>query len=179
MATPKALQMTPQSILTRPYERVLIPEEEGGYSAYIPEFEGCFAQGETAEEALSMLHETAIAWLEAELEEGKAIPEPWNSQQFNGKLLLRLPKSLHRDLARQAEREMVSLNQYVVHKLAASAREDQLVNRLSDLLASRAWISITTSVAPNYVLERAKPVSIPMDFEYARITSTAEVVGGR
>jgi antitoxin HicB len=126
METPKALQATPQEILKLPYERVLIPEEEGGFSAYISEFEGCVAQGETADEALTALQNTAVVWLEAELEAGKEIPEPWNLQEFSGKLLLRLPKSLHQQLARMADKERVSLNQYLVSRLSATNREDVL-----------------------------------------------------
>jgi antitoxin HicB len=41
------------------------------------------------------------------------IPLPNNSIEYSGKLLLRMPKSLHRDLARQAEAEAISLNQYI------------------------------------------------------------------
>jgi antitoxin HicB len=40
-------------------------------------------------------------------------------ENFPGKFLVRMTRSLHRDLARRAEREGVSLNQFVVSKLAA------------------------------------------------------------
>lgn len=135
METHKAIT---QTILKQPYERVLIPEEEGGFSAYIPEFEGCIAQGETADEALTALHDTAISWLEAELEAGKDIPEPWNLQEFSGKLLLRLPKSLHQQLARLANKEGVSLNQYLVSKLSTISREDSLLAALERRL-NEVW----------------------------------------
>lgn len=128
------ISLDPKEILKMPYERVLIPEEEGGFSAYIAEFEGCFAQGDSADEALAALHETALAWLQAELDDQKDIPAPWNIKEFSGKMLLRLPKGLHREVARFADREGVSLNQYVMQKLAASVREDQVVNKLSELL---------------------------------------------
>jgi len=139
METPKALPLTPQQILSRPYERVLIPEEEGGFSAYIAEFEGCMAQGETADEALNRLYETAIVWIEAELEEGKEIPEPWNLQQFSGKFLLRLPKSLHQQVAKLADKEGVSLNQYLVSKIAATTREDSLLAALEQRIKEH-WL---------------------------------------
>lgn len=110
--------ITPTDMMQRPYERVLIPEAEGGYSAYISEFEGCIAEGETPEEALKNLEATAIGWIEAEIEASRDIPSAWNDQVYSGKLLLRLPKSLHRQLAREAEKEGISLNQYVIYKLA-------------------------------------------------------------
>lgn len=37
---------------------------------------------------------------------------------YSGKLLLRMPKSLHRRLAEEADRENVSLNQYIVSLLS-------------------------------------------------------------
>ena len=39
-------------------------------------------------------------------------------QEFSGKILLRLPKSLHKELAKAAKKEDVSLNQYALYKLA-------------------------------------------------------------
>jgi len=38
--------------------------------------------------------------------------------EYNGKILVRVPKSLHRDLLAQAKNEGVSLNQFIVYKLA-------------------------------------------------------------
>lgn len=39
-------------------------------------------------------------------------------KEYSGKLLLRIPKDLHRDLVEAAQRNGVSLNQYAVYKLA-------------------------------------------------------------
>ena len=72
-------------IMRRPYERVLIPEAEGGYSAYISEFEGCFAEGESADEALNNLESTALAWIEAEQDAGRTIPDARNQMEYSGK----------------------------------------------------------------------------------------------
>lgn len=129
---------TPQEILKLPYERILIPEDEGGYSAYISEFDGCAADGETADEALSNLNESALAWVSAEQEAGRSIPEAWNLQEFSGKVLLRLPKSLHTQLARHASKDGVSLNQYVVCKLSEGATQDKIASMVSGLFQNRA-----------------------------------------
>ncbi len=55
-------------------------------------------------------------WLEIALEDGKKIPKPENLElhYFSGKFTLRLPKSLHRELALEAEEQGVSLNQYIL-----------------------------------------------------------------
>lgn len=39
-------------------------------------------------------------------------------REYSGKLLLRIPKELHRELARAAKENGVSLNQYALYKLA-------------------------------------------------------------
>ena len=39
-------------------------------------------------------------------------------EDYSGRLVLRIPRSLHRDLKRKAAAEGVSLNQYMLYKLA-------------------------------------------------------------
>ena len=39
-------------------------------------------------------------------------------EEYSGKLVLRIPRSLHRELKKAAEVEGVSLNQYMLYKLA-------------------------------------------------------------
>jgi len=43
---------------------------------------------------------------------------------YSGKVNLRMPRSLHRDLARRAEKEGVSLNQFMVVALARAVGEE-------------------------------------------------------
>jgi predicted RNase H-like HicB family nuclease len=109
---------TPEAYLKEPYSRILIPNEEGGYSAEVLEFPGCFAEGNTADEAMRNLEEAAVAWIEAALDHGQEIPEPYMNQGYGGKIALRLPKSLHRQAVRLAQRDSVSLNQFLVSAIA-------------------------------------------------------------
>ena len=44
-------------------------------------------------------------------------------EDFNGKILVRVPKSLHAALSHEAEQEGVSLNQLIVSKLSAQLRD--------------------------------------------------------
>ena len=39
-------------------------------------------------------------------------------REFSGKISLRLPRSLHKNLAQEAESEGISLNQFILYKLA-------------------------------------------------------------
>jgi predicted HicB family RNase H-like nuclease len=49
---------------------------------------------------------------------GDVIPKP--ARQMSGKLTLRMPRSLHESVAEAAERDGVSINQWIVTKLANS-----------------------------------------------------------
>lgn len=64
-----------REILTKTYSRVLIPYE-GGVSAKMLEFPGCFAEGNTPDEAFKNLESAAFSWVLACLETGQEIPEP-------------------------------------------------------------------------------------------------------
>jgi antitoxin HicB len=90
--------------------------EEGEYVITFPDLIGCMSGGKTIEEALKNAEESKRLWMEVTLERGGEIPEP--AANYSGRLVLRMPKSLHRDLAMRARREHVSLNQYLITKLA-------------------------------------------------------------
>lgn len=121
--------------LTMPYSRVLVPQPDGGFFAEVLEFPGCYAEGETADEALSNLNEAMEGWIEAARGMGQ-IPPPFALQGYSGKIVLRLPKSQHRDAARRARMEGVSLNQYLVTAIAARLGADDLADRVADRLAT-------------------------------------------
>jgi predicted HicB family RNase H-like nuclease len=53
-------------------------------------------------------------------ESGEDLPEPLHRRSYSGKLVVRLPKYLHRQLAIEAAEEDVSLNQLISTKLAAT-----------------------------------------------------------
>ena len=52
-------------------------------------------------------------WIEIGLEEGQPIPEPFTAEAYSGKFVVRVPRSLHRQLVEAAKQEGVSLNAYV------------------------------------------------------------------
>lgn len=124
----------PEDFLKLPYARVFVPNEDGSYSSEILEFPGCFAEGETAAEAMENLERAAESWLEACFEQGLEIPEPFGNQDFSGKIALRLPRSLHRQASRMAERDGVSLNQFLLSAIAARVgAEDMYAHMLEKL----------------------------------------------
>jgi len=130
----------PEDFLKEPYSRVLIPDEESGtYTALILEFPGCIAQGDTPQEAYEHLEDAAKDWIEAALDLKQEIPSPSQSLSFGGKVLLRLPKSLHRQSALIAEKEGVSLNQFIVSALAEKVGAFSLYNNLANKLDQRMF----------------------------------------
>jgi antitoxin HicB len=140
MTTAVTRTKAPEKYLKLPYSRVLIPDEEGGYSAEILEFPGCYSDGDTAEEALANIEEAARNWIEATLEAGRPIPPPSTEYEYAGKVALRLPVSLHRQAVRLAERDRVSLNAWLVAAVAARAGAEDLYGRMAERI-EHSWIS--------------------------------------
>ncbi|MDD4860294.1 MAG: type II toxin-antitoxin system HicB family antitoxin [Dehalococcoidales bacterium] len=100
------------------YPVTLIPDETGGYAVEIEDLPGCISQGETVEEAVKMIEEARCLWLEVAHEEGVNIPLPHCDEKYSGKFFIRAPKSLHRKLDEMADKEGVSLNQFLVATLS-------------------------------------------------------------
>lgn len=90
------------------------------FIARIPELPGCLSHGESPDEAFEMIEESKEAWLEAALMSNIKIFEP-SDKEYSGKFVVRVPKSLHKQLVEKAKLEGVSLNQYVNTKLASSS----------------------------------------------------------
>ncbi len=104
-----------------PYNYIVQPitDESGSYFyARVLELDGCQSTGDTFEEAYENLKEAMKGWIEAKLEGGFEVPLPVGYDNFSGKFVVRIPKSLHYKLAVEAEQEGVSLNQYALYKLS-------------------------------------------------------------
>jgi predicted RNase H-like HicB family nuclease len=148
------MTMTPADYLKRPYARVLRPEADGSFSAEILEFPGCFAAGDTGSEALQNLENVAESWILGVLAKKEPIPEPSQEREaFSGKLVLRLARSLHKKAAFTAEREGVSLNQFIsscvaeaVGLSAGRARENQQAIREATALLDAITTKVSYSV---------------------------------
>lgn len=96
-----------------------LAEQEGGwYFARIPDLPGCMSEGKTPDEAVKNVEAARALWLEDALDSGVVIPLPSEQRKYSGKFVVRLPESLHGRLAQGAEREGVSLNQFVLALLA-------------------------------------------------------------
>lgn len=104
-----------------PYNYIVQPitDESGSYFyARVLELDGCQSTGETFEEAYENLREAMEGWIETKLEGGFEVPLPVGYDDFSGKFVVRIPKSLHYRLTIEAKQEGVSLNQYALYKLS-------------------------------------------------------------
>ena len=104
-----------------PYTAVIRPlsEDEGkGYLVEFPEIPGCYGDGATPEEAVIDAEVALQSWIDTAKEFGDPIPVP--KANFSGQWRLRIPKSLHAELAHRAKYEGVSLNMLVTTILAES-----------------------------------------------------------
>lgn len=105
-------------------------KEVNRWFARYPELSGCEADGATREEALAHTDDLKTVWFEMALERNATIPEPESEPTYSGKFVVRISKTLHERVARIAERDGVSLNQWVVTAIAAWAGADNFVEKM-------------------------------------------------
>ncbi len=95
--------------------------EDKGFIAEVPDLPGCAAWGANEAEASRAAKHAIAAWLKAARAAGRDIPKPTVAEpvaQYSGKFLVRVPRSLHARLAREAQQQGVNLNQWAANKLA-------------------------------------------------------------
>lgn len=99
--------------------RPLTIEEGGGFLISFPELPGCMSDGETVEEATINGRDVFACYVSALIDMGREVPAPNSNADVSGKFLVRVPKTLHAQLANRCKREGVSLNTLVVSYMAA------------------------------------------------------------
>lgn len=110
------MQRPIEEYLTLPYTIEVYRDDsdgEVGYVARVAELPGCMTQADNFAELEEMIQDAMRAWIETAIENGQSIPEPQAPDEYSGKFVVRIPKSLHRQLAERASREGVSLNALV------------------------------------------------------------------
>jgi predicted RNase H-like HicB family nuclease len=140
--------------LSREYPVTLHPDPDGGYVAEVHDLPGCISQGDTRDEALAMIDDAREAWIRSAHVHGDPVPLPSADATYSGKILLRMPRSLHRRLAELAAREGVSLNHEVVSLLSERAATPALARDPDDVPES---VPPRKSVRRTPRASRAKP----------------------
>lgn len=105
---------------TQPAYHIQLAHGVQGWVGSVAELPECVAEAATFEAAAALVHDIMQSQLAALVAAGGALPEPAPEPAASGKLLLRLPRSLHDRLIFEAKQDGVSLNQLLVGALSAS-----------------------------------------------------------
>jgi antitoxin HicB len=122
-----------------------LPDDEGGgWMATIPQL-GSYTfvgDGETPEEALANLEQLKRYLFEEALKKGTEIPLPIEPtfEKFSGKFMTRIPIDLHIELSKQAEKNGMSLNSYVIYLLSKNNALEKVNDNLLSLLQEKTNI---------------------------------------
>ena len=98
--------------------RVEWSQEDEAHIASCLEFPLLKAHGNSAQSALNEIQTVVgetIRWLQ---DDRAKVPEPFGLKRYKGNLTLRVPAALHKQLAIRSAEEGVSINQYVLSKIA-------------------------------------------------------------
>ena len=109
------------------YSRVVSPidaADGGGFIFTLPDIPGVVADGESVSAAIADGREAFIAVVSAMVDMGQEVPVPaFSVEDFtpasaSGRVLARLPRSMHMQLTARAKTEGVSLNSLVLALIA-------------------------------------------------------------
>jgi predicted HicB family RNase H-like nuclease len=105
--------------VTRYTYRVTWSAEDGEFVATCAEFPSLSWLASAQIAALQGLEDLLHEVIADREEQGEQVPQPFAERSYSGKFNLRVGESLHRELATHAAQDGISLNQYVLRKLAA------------------------------------------------------------
>jgi len=105
--------------------RVTWSAEDSEYVATCLEFPSLSWLAGSRGEAIDGLERLVTDVVEDMASSGDPIPEPLSERKFSGTFNVRIGEHLHRDLVMHAAEEHLSLNQYVVRKLASGQRHSK------------------------------------------------------
>jgi antitoxin HicB len=106
--------------LALPYTIEVVHDPSGaqeGWFARVVELPGCMTQTDRFDELEGMVQDAMRAWIVTALDAGLSVPEPEAEGGYSGHLNVRVPRSLHRDLAIAAAQDGVSLSTFVTAAL--------------------------------------------------------------
>ena len=118
--------MKPKTVdeyLVVPYTVEVQHDQSGGragWFARVVELPGCMTQADAFDELETMVQDAMQAWITTALDVGLPVPEPDATETHSGRLTVRLPRSLHKEVAAAAVRDGVSLDTFVAAALGRS-----------------------------------------------------------
>ncbi len=98
--------------------RVSWSEEDREFVATCAELPSLSWLDTTPEKALAGIRKVVVQSIRDMKKSGEPVPEPLSTKSFSGRLMVRVPPELHRQLAMLAAESGVSLNRLISHKLS-------------------------------------------------------------
>lgn len=155
-------------------------KEDQQYVATCPAFPGLSALGETREQALTEAETVLRLFVESYKERQIELPEPRTVEDFSGQFRVRLPKSLHRQAAKLAESDGISLNQLVISALEARVGVRQMgAKMIADMkqVLGEHFSKVTVALAS--ALSSEERIDITTVETNQQISSRTQIVRGR
>jgi predicted HicB family RNase H-like nuclease len=109
------------------------------------ELPGCYTEGQSVASVAAKLDREVEDWLDHAKREGIPIPKPRSAEECSGRLVLRLPRHLHTRAALLAEREGISLNQFILSAVAELVGAQAFAASLRDRLVQGVELKATSS----------------------------------
>lgn len=145
-------------------------EEGGGYIAYLPELD-CYGDGDSLEEAIHDAYSVAEDLINLAIEDGKSIPKPQlfiGSDEFSGKLSLRVPKTLHKMLNQKSKQEGCSINQLIISYISFGLGES--FGKISSTMnITKKFEDITMMLAREAIMWKQPTISVSLGNKYQKI----------
>ncbi|MDH2998437.1 hypothetical protein A1D22_10540 [Pasteurellaceae bacterium LFhippo2] len=96
-------------------------EDELLYVGRVEELPDVMEFADSAEEARNLVLDTIRVAMEVYQQQNRPFPAPkeLNADKYSGRITLRIPKTLHRNLSQLADKDNVSLNTLLVSLLAS------------------------------------------------------------
>lgn len=92
-------------------------DEDEAFIGRVAEFPSLAAHGNTLPGALQEVITVVEGALEDMEESGESLPIPFSKRSYSGRINVRMPEHLHRQLAIEAKQQGVSLNRWINTKL--------------------------------------------------------------
>jgi predicted HicB family RNase H-like nuclease len=98
--------------------RISWSEEDGEFVGLCAEFPGLSWLAKKPEAALQGIRKVVKDVIDDMQKNGEILPTPLSGRKYSGKLLVRIPPEIHRNLALKAAEEGVSLNRLISARLS-------------------------------------------------------------
>ena len=157
MGTDNFSERRARDLAARPYTFTLAQGEDAIWTAQVMELPGVIAEGDTPDEAIAEGREALSEMIAYYLDEGRTVPEPFETREFSGRTELRLNPELHGRVVKMAAEQGVSLNRWLAAAIANAAgtgRHTASIDRLDALVSRMEQLAAT---GPTEALRIAEP----------------------